>query len=265
MGIKMGDLLKLLDIPYIVLTENGFERGLQEILKIIAKSKRPAALILKKGLVEEEMPLALESNYGITRSRAVEAIMNAGHNKAYFITTNGLISRELFYQLSKKGIEEINSPFYMLGSMGHALAIALGFARYAPKNKKVIVLDGDGGCLMHLGSMASVGKDRPRGLVHVVLDNQSYASTGGQPTLSKNIDFCKVAEGCNYKNIHSFKDEHKLKRALPGIMEKPGPTLIHILINNIREESRPRISKSYSCERIKERFINLISQREGMA
>jgi phosphonopyruvate decarboxylase len=150
----------------------------------------------------------------------------------------------------------------MLGSMGHASAIGLGIARFANKDKKVVVLDGDGGCLMHLGSMASVTEDRRHRLIHIVLDNASYASTGGQPTLSSSVNLCQIAKGCGYKNIYRINNEPNLQRIFPSILKKGGPTFVHILISNCEGKERPRISQTYTCEDIKDRFIDVIRRKQ---
>ena len=70
--------------------------------------------------------------------------------------------------------------FYMQGSIGHASASALGVACAARVRRPVLLLDGDGAALMHLGSMVTVGTVAPASLVHVLLDNGSYESTGGE-------------------------------------------------------------------------------------
>ena len=58
-------------------------------------------------------------------------------------------------------------------------------------NLKTVVLDGDGGFLMHLGSLAlvSLSKIKKSNLIYVVLDNESYESTGSQPSLSLKVNF----------------------------------------------------------------------------
>src|ERR1051325_9320093 len=71
--------------------------------------------------------------------------------------------------------------FYTWGSMGLASSIGLGIALAQP-DVRVIVLDGDGSLLMNLGSLATIGLLRPRNLTVVVMDNERYATTGGQAT-----------------------------------------------------------------------------------
>ena len=109
------------------------------------------------------------------------------------IAANGYISRDLFE------VDDKNTNFYMIGSMGLSSSIALGVALKNPK-KRVYIFDGDGNLLMNLGSLTTIGKLKPKNLIHLVFDNQSHDSTGGQPTNSDNIDLYKIAKASNYKS-----------------------------------------------------------------
>src|SRR5690606_5123590 len=71
--------------------------------------------------------------------------------------------------------------FYMLGSMGITIPIALGVAMAQP-NRGVIALEGDGSLLMSLGCLATIGMLQPRNLTIVVMDNGMYEITGRQRT-----------------------------------------------------------------------------------
>ena len=85
--------------------------------------------------------------------------------------------------------------FYMLGSMGLAIPIALGVAIAQPQ-RRVIALEGDGSLLMQLGVLGTVASVRPKNLVMVVWDNGAYQITGGQPTLtSTTVDLVAIAQG----------------------------------------------------------------------
>src|SRR4029077_14406180 len=73
--------------------------------------------------------------------------------------------------------------FYMLGSMGLAIPIALGVALAQPQ-RRVIALEGDGSLLMQLGALATIATLQPKNLIIVVMDNRTYQITGSQPTAS---------------------------------------------------------------------------------
>ncbi|MGH7091881.1 MAG: thiamine pyrophosphate-dependent enzyme, partial [Stellaceae bacterium] len=63
--------------------------------------------------------------------------------------------------------------FYMLGSMGLAVPIALGVALAQPQ-RKVVALEGDGSILMQLGTFGTIAALEPKNLVIIIMDNGSY-------------------------------------------------------------------------------------------
>ena len=110
------------------------------------------------------------------RREAIKIILQSLNEKDAALFTTGMISREAF------DIRDRKSNFYMLGSMGLVSSVGLGLAQNM--RRKVFVFDGDGSTLMDMGAMAVVGAQRPSNLVHIVLDNESYQSTGAQRTMS---------------------------------------------------------------------------------
>src|SRR5450830_243470 len=71
--------------------------------------------------------------------------------------------------------------FYTWGAMGSAAMIGLGLALAQPK-RRVLVITGDGEMLMGMGSLATIGIQRPGNLAIVVFDNGVYGETGMQPS-----------------------------------------------------------------------------------
>ena len=159
------------------------------------------------------------------------------------ISANGYISRDLFETADK------DANFYMIGSMGLSSSIALGVALKNPA-KRVYVFDGDGNILMNLGSLTTIGKLRPKNLIHLVFDNQSHESTGGQPSNTRKIDLYKIAKSSDYK---AFKTSSKtgLKKILVKIKNIDGPIMILIQITKGGKPSKRII---HSPVTIKKRF-----------
>ena len=128
-----------------------------------------------------------------TRLEALSIIQNLGTNCALLATT-GKCGREL-YELGDKP-----NQLYMVGSMGCVSALGLGIA--LKSCKKVIAIDGDSALLMRLGTLsgnAYYTKLANKGnLCHILLDNQSHDSTGGQFNLSPFVDFVAIAKSCGY-------------------------------------------------------------------
>ena len=74
---------------------------------------------------------------------------------------------------------------------------------------------------MNLGSLVTIGSLKPKNLIHVVFDNNSHESTGGQPTNSSQIDLEKIAEAVNYK-IFLVQSKTKLISILKNIKKLQG-------------------------------------------
>jgi phosphonopyruvate decarboxylase len=112
------------------------------------------------------------------------------------ISTTGKASRELFEIRTANG-QDHRADFLTVGSMGHASSIALGVALQKP-NTKIWCIDGDGAALMHLGAMAVIGAQKPKNLVHIVVNNSAHESVGGMPTVAGQIDLQGIARACGY-------------------------------------------------------------------
>jgi len=262
LGGKTEALLQAFDIPYEVLTEEGCQEQIKTMVDTLKESQRPGVLLLRRGTVEAGPKSTERTNEGDLPSRAdvVGTIMRVCDSKACCVTTNGYLSREASHVSAEHGLAETCPSFYMLGSMGHALPIGLGIAGQIKTGQKVVVIDGDGGCMMHMGAMASVGRgDNATGnLIHIVIDNGAYASVGGQPTVSGDIDLTKIASGCGYREIRSAVGIDTVRRTLVELLDGQGPAFLHIPICDTDEPPKERVTSRYSCEEMKEVFVRLL-------
>ncbi len=242
-GAKLEDILKTFDIEYRVLSIEGYHREIDEIVEKIKESGKPGALVLRKNIIEEYAVERKLSKLPLSRYEAISLIKTGLGDDVTYVSTNGFITRDSF------NIKD-TPDFYMVGSMGHALPIGIGVAKNT--EKKIVVFDGDGGCSMHLGAMAS---EKPSNLIHIVLDNASYDSTGGQPSISEKIDFAKIAEGCGYNKIYLVKTSEELENIVNNIVKEKGPSFLHVKLNQQKKKPGGRASDKYSCKGIKERFM----------
>ena len=165
----------------------------------------------------------------------------------HIIAANGYISRDLF------SVGDKTSNFYMIGSMGLASSIGLGLAIKNPK-KQIFVFDGDGNILMNLGSLTTIGTIKPKNLVHLIFDNGSHESTGGQPTCTKSINIAEIAKAVNIK-VFQTADESQFEQILDKIKKISGPIMIVIKITNSKDVSNRVLWKPLE---IKKRFMKTI-------
>jgi thiamine pyrophosphate-dependent acetolactate synthase large subunit-like protein len=149
--------------------------------------------------------------------------------------------------------------FYTWGSMGLASSIGLGVALAQP-SLHVIVLDGDGSLLMNLGSLATIGLLQPPNLTLVVMDNEQYATTGGQLTpTAHGADLAAAARALRIEDAVTVRTESELLlrcQARAGHVAGTssvvvGPALIVAKV----EESRPIAKPPLDYVGIKERFM----------
>ena len=146
--------------------------------------------------------------------------------------------------------------FYTWGSMGLATSVGLGLALARPE-LRVIVLDGDGSLLMNLGSLATIGLLQPANLVVVVMDNEEYATTGGQPTpTADGADLEAAARAMGIVAAATARTKPDLRRAMVG---STGPLFIVAKV----KESPPTAKPPLDCVFIKQRFMSAIRNPES--
>ncbi len=137
--------------------------------------------------------------------------------------------------------------FYTWGSMGVASSIGLGLALARP-GARVFVLDGDGALLMNLGSLATIGLVQPPNLVVVVVDNQAYATTGGQATPTAHGADLELAARAMRVEAVTVRNERELRGALD---RDGGPRVVVAKVVDSAPQARPPLD----CVLIKNRFM----------
>lgn len=252
MGENLKQFLDTLQIPFTVLSEN-WRKEIKEMVNLSKKKKMPTALVVKEGTFEKgDFPTPdLTDKYSLSRLEAIKIIKDSLKKKAVFISTTGFTSRDSF------AVSD-TPDFYMMGSMGHAFSIGAGATWSLTKKDsdlRVIIFDGDGGCLMHLGSLALVNLEKIKkgNLIYILFDNEAYESTGNQPSLSPKLNFVKIAEGLGFPQCFFVTKAEELKKII-NELEPNLAAFIHIKINRKRIEETARVSDKYSCEQIAERF-----------
>ena len=169
----------------------------------------------------------------------------------FIVGSNGNISRQVFHYLPKPQI-------YLRGSMGLPLAVGLGLA-IAQSDRKVIVILGDGNFLMGLGSMATVSSLKPSNLKILIIDNESYATTGGQPTVSSVIDYETMIRGLGVKatiSIYGNDNQSLIQEKLNWLLKGNSLQILHI---KVQPGAPPLANIPWHPIKIKNEFMSLIS------
>ena len=141
--------------------------------------------------------------------------------------------------------------FYMLGSMGLAVPIALGVALAQPQ-RRVIALEGDGSILMQLGSLATVAARAQKNLAIVIMDNGTYQITGGQQTLTEQgADIVAIARGAGLAQSAWAADEGGFEELIDLALREDGPWLIGCRI----DREKPKQTTERDPPRIRDQFM----------
>lgn len=201
---------------------------------------RQYAFVITKGFFDMEGVCGCQNDCSLSREQAIREIVLSAEEEDVFVSTTGKISREL-YELMEQIKGNHKQAFLTVGGMGHASMIAFGIAKEKP-DRSVYCLDGDGAALMHMGSLAFLGKQKPENLVHICLDNGVHESVGGMPTGSSGLNYAKVAAACGYPAVHTAHTMSELKLLLADIRHSCVLTFLEVRVSiGARAElGRPR-------------------------
>ncbi len=249
-GKTMGPILDAMGVRHVDMPDEmpAYEDALNDALLWMNTKKVPFVFFVRKGTIDEYTPHKNGPvKFPLKRVDAIRIVSEVLKGDEYVVATTGKPSRELFSVADRKG------NFYMQGSMGHAASIGLGVAMNK-LGRKVVVLDGDGAVLMHMGTLSSIGHYKPKNLYHVMLDNESYETTGDQDTTSPTTDFKTIAKACGYNFSEEVSNEKDLREKLKSLLSKEGPVFLRVKINRLPTPSIPRISSKYTSTQIAENF-----------
>jgi len=153
------------------------------------------------------------SKANLLNRRSVVASLLAGRKDA--IAVGGLGAST--YDIAAAGDHDRN--FYLWGAMGGAVMIGLGIALAQPK-LPVVVITGDGEMLMGMGSLATVGLQKPGNLTIVVLDNEVYGETGGQAShTAATVDLVAVARACGISDARAIATMADIEAYAAGMQD----------------------------------------------
>jgi thiamine pyrophosphate-dependent acetolactate synthase large subunit-like protein len=135
------------------------------------------------------------------------------------------------YDIAAAGDHDRN--LYLWGGMGGAVMIGLGVALAQPE-LPVVVITGDGEMLMGMGSLATVGLQKPGNLTIVVLDNEVYGETGGQAShTGANVDLVGVAKACGISQARDLATLADVEAFTPSMQDvSAGPRFVNIKIDS---------------------------------
>jgi thiamine pyrophosphate-dependent acetolactate synthase large subunit-like protein len=147
--------------------------------------------------------------------------------------------------------------FYMLGSMGLAVPIAMGVALAQPA-RRVFALEGDGSLLMQLGCLSTIAAQGVANLTVVIWDNGIYQITGGQgtPAAGARTDMVAIARASGITSAAWAADEAEFDALVARALATDGPHVIGVKIDN--EPGRDQTDRDPI--RFRESFMRAMAQ-----
>jgi phosphonopyruvate decarboxylase len=222
------NLLSLLDIKYVILRKNSDFKKLNKLIIFAKKKNQTVAcliekdtLILRKKFKQEKRKYRFE----VTREFLIKNLLGTIKKNTKIVSTTGFTSRELFRIRENFKIKN-GSDFYMIGGMGHSGMVALGIS--LSRNNDVICLDGDGSILMHFGSLKVSGMFGRANFKHILFNNASHESVGGQRTFVEKLPFSSLAKSLGYNYTDTITTQKNLNKKLTKFIKSKGPSFLEI-------------------------------------
>ena len=205
-------------------TDEEVAKAMKDFRKLLDKGK-DVAFIIRKSALTDAPKVSYENENTMLREEIIQHIVKVSCEDP-IISTTGKASRELFETRVANG-QSHKYDFLTVGSMGHSSSIALGVAINKP-NQKIWCIDGDGAVLMHMGSMAVIGANKPKNLIHIVINNGAHETVGGMPTVAGSIDVVGVAKACGYPHAVRVENFDDLDRELEASKNRNELSLIEV-------------------------------------
>jgi thiamine pyrophosphate-dependent acetolactate synthase large subunit-like protein len=115
--------------------------------------------------------------------------------------------------------------FYIEDSMGLALPLGLGLAIAQPA-RPVVVVEGDGGLLMHMGALVTVGAVSPGNLTVLLIQNGVHAASGGQALTNPDLDLAALARSSGVADAENIATPTAFAAALGSVSSTNGPRVL---------------------------------------
>ena len=221
-------LLDDMDIEYTVIdkdTTADYVAKRMDIYRPLLKSGKSVAFVVRKGALSYDEKVVYKNDYTMMREEIIRHIVSYTGDDI-IVSTTGKASRELF-EIREANGQDHGHDFLTVGSMGHSSSIAMGIAAQKP-GRRIWCIDGDGAVLMHMGSMALMGRNKLPNMIHIVINNGAHETVGGMNTVADDIDLTAVAKACGYPSAVCVDDYDVLDKALEAAKDRDELSFIEV-------------------------------------
>ena len=214
--------LKEMGVKFIILSSNRDISKIKKLISFSRKNSKPVAILIKNGSIIEHSKYQVRNNFSLKRIEVIFYILKNISKNCKIFSSTGYISRELNHLTEKSNLNRL-------------------------------CLDGDGSMLMHFGVLANIGNFAKKNFKHILFNNGTHESVGGQKTNVNKINFKNITNGLDYKNYYKIKNNKDLKLYFKKFMRCNGPALCEIFIKN---ESIKNLGRPTNLIQRKKKFIN---------
>ena len=243
MGAVTPGLLEVLSIPYFIFSPEKSENWkvvLYTAIDTAKQSSQPVALVIEDGFFQAEKEELASGSYELAAADVLEHVYSQLTDQHIVVATTGKIGR-LFYAINQRNHNRVQKLLLCPGAMGHTGSLATGLSMNTAH--PVVVLDGDGALLMHLGSLAVSGSLSLQNLHYILLNNGAHQSVGGQPTVGFHIDFTAMAKACGFQKSQRIVAAAELREW--SIVHEAG--FMECRINTNMPDDLPRPDASFAA------------------
>lgn len=221
-------LLEDMGIPAFVIGKDTSDDEAADAMakfRALLETGKSVAFVIRKGALTDAPKVEYKNDNTMVREEIIRHIVKVSSEDPV-ISTTGKASRELF-EIREANGQSHKYDFLTVGSMGHSSSIALGIA-FNKSDRKIWCIDGDGAVLMHMGAMALIGTNKPKNLVHIIINNGAHETVGGMPTAAANINIVGIAKACGYTHAVSVDSFDLLDKELKKAKELDELSLIEV-------------------------------------
>ena len=248
-GVYLEPILDAWGIKHYLLETDDDVEKISMAYKETNETKRPVAVLITKEHQSECKPQTGRVAVRGTMMDCIEAEKVISRHRHGAIVITAQTADHEWPQISSDPDLDIAG----IHCMGKASSLGLGLALALP-GKKVIVLDADGALLMNLGSLVTIANMAPTNLIHFVMENGIYRTTGGQPIPGAGkFSFSGLAKDAGYHHVYEFDNLEDLENSIETIMKETGPTFVCLKVP-------PLIERSLFPRRIRSDAMSLSSQ-----
>jgi sulfopyruvate decarboxylase subunit beta len=145
--------------------------------------------------------------------------------------------------------------FYFEDAMGLAIPLALGLAIAQPA-RPVVVVEGDGAVMMHMGALVTVGAMSPSNLTVLLIQNGVHAASGGQALTNAGLDLAELARSAGIAHAENVATPKALASKMGSTPTSRGARVLVLATEPDIDVVRPPIA--FDPVQTKHRFTSAL-------